>query len=68
MLDSGFKYPDGNPIYNGDMFQFIDGDIGFVWYDDRISQWCIKYHSSESDKNCVMSLNGAHAYIARYLL
>ncbi len=68
MKDSGLKYPDGNPIYNGDMLQFTNGDIGFVWYDEEISQWSVKYHSSESGKNCVMSLKTAHEYIARYLI
>lgn len=67
-MDSGFKYPDGDPIYNGDMFQFKDGDIGFVWYSEVTDIWSVKYHSAESEKNCIMSLSGAHQYIERFLI
>lgn len=65
--DTGFKYQDGNPICNNDMFQFQNGDTGFVWYDHDISIWSVKYHSTEDGKDCISSLQAALPFIAKFL-
>jgi hypothetical protein len=67
ILESRFKYPDGNPIHNGDMFEFKDGNVGFIFYDDRNGIWNVKFRS-KGNKDFVQSLESLHRWIARFII
>lgn len=65
---SGFNYPDGNPIQNGDMFIFKDGTVGFVFLDDRVDLWSVKSYNNVEKKPVIMSLQNAIEYIDHFLV
>jgi hypothetical protein len=66
-LDSGFKYLDGNPINNGDMFEFKDGNLGFIFYDAQTGIWNVKFRS-KANQAFIEPLESIHRFIARFVI
>ncbi len=66
-MESEFKYPDGKPICNGDMFAFKDGNIGFVFYDAQTETWTVKFRA-KGNSAFVEPLKSLHRWIASWII
>lgn len=67
-LKSEYEYPDGLLICHLDMIEFNDGQIGFVYYDDRVKLWSVKWYNHEEQKAYVMSLKNTVEFIKRFIV
>jgi hypothetical protein len=66
-LESEFIYPEGKVIKNGDMFEFKDGNVGFVIYDERAGSWNVKFRA-KSNQAFEQSLESIHRWIKAFII
>lgn len=64
-METGYKYPNGELIYTNDMVLLEHGIKGFVFKDERIGIFSIKYF--KDGKVITSSLKNIHKFILKYL-
>ncbi|WP_227013461.1 hypothetical protein [Paenibacillus psychroresistens] len=66
-MESELKYPEGKVIQNGDMFEFKDGNVGFVFYDERVGCWNVKFRA-KSNQAFEQPLESIHRWIKSFII
>lgn len=64
-MNTKYTYPNGEPIYTNDMVLLEHGIKGFVFEDERLGIFSVKYF--KDGKVITSSLENMHKFILKYL-